>query len=283
MKRALVTGSAGFIGKNLVEALQERGDEVVGVDIKTGKEAFHIVHQDGPFDEVYNLACVNQVAAEGDALRSRFVNGYLPIHMQALALNWGARFVHTSTASVYGQSDVIPTPVYTPVAPRTVYARDKMKGENLLMGRNAVILRLSNVYGPHQTVDNPYCGVVGRFVEHILTGKPLTIYGEGTQTRDFTYVDDVVEHLTNPALEPGVYNVSYGKETSIHELISKLMLVTGEKAVEIEVADPRPTDGIDRRCLISDLSCPTDLRDGLERTVSWVECTLEADSYSSSS
>lgn len=280
--KAIVTGSHGFIGHNLVEALRARGDVVFEYDTKIGKD---LLQQDSNFphvDVIYHLACVNQMAAESDPLSSRFVNAFTALQMALHAVKCSAKLVYTSTASVYGQAEQIPTPSDAPTDPLSVYARDKLKGEQLVRNSGAdwTILRLSNVYGPHQTTENPYCGVIGRFIEQAEAGEPLTVIGDGNQTRDFTYVEDVVEWLLFFG-DPGedkdfpnkrTYNVSHGIEHAIKSVALGVVASTGGIAEHIYIPE-RSVDKIKRRCLVPDLRCATPLMTGLKYTLEWRRTT----------
>jgi UDP-glucose 4-epimerase len=113
--------------------------------------------------------------------------------------------------------------------------------------------------------------VVAKFFDAAMAQKPLQIIGDGSQTRDFTYVDDVVGHLMNPELK-GLLNCSHGKEIDIFNLAAGVLLLArpNEMGNTCEYAPERPVDGIQRRCLISDVTCPTDLKTGLKRTYDWL-------------
>lgn len=283
--RALVTGSEGFIGKNLVEALKARGDTVFEYDIKTGKDIRAVKYGDLPeCDVIYCLACINQVVAEGDRFLSEQVNALSPLCMALEAKRLGAKLIFTSTASVYGNAKQIPTPSSAKCHALSIYARHKQFAEKWIKetGCDYTILRLSNVYGPHQTTENPYCGVVGRFFDQALKGEPLTIIGDGSQTRDFTYVGDVVNWLL-AAAEPhrwdvveylegskGIFNVSHGMETQLRWLAGEINSLVRQEMVE-EFVPERSVDGIKRRCLIPDLHCPTTLSEGLNLTYEWLK------------
>jgi UDP-glucose 4-epimerase len=292
--RVLVTGSHGFIGSQLVLALKERGDEVLECDFDRMDEdhgpnyyedLFSPIPRKGRMnhlDEIYHLACVNQEAALYDSAKNLRVNALGAQHMAKHAATSGARFVYTSTASVYGNQICYPIPNSEEVYPKTDYAVAKLAGEHFVKnsGADFTVFRLSNVYGPGQTTDNPYCGVVAKFFEAAIAGKPLQIIGDGSQTRDFTYVEDILPHLMNPELK-GVLNCSYGEEISVMELanlISDIVPYDGR----FDRVPERPVDGIQRRCLISDVTCPTDLQTGLKRTYDWILAQNTALSHSSS-
>ncbi len=258
--RVLVTGSHGFIGRNLVKALQgqEEWHELFLYDTKVDKS---FLNQELPkVDRIYHLACVNQVAAVKSSFGNVVTNAYGAKLLADHAKKTGAHLVYTSTASVYGNAWQIPTPSYAHTLPESDYAVAKLAGEQFIRnsGCNYTIFRLSNVYGPGQTIENPYCGVVGRFLDQKRRGEPLTVIGGGVQTRDFTFVGDVVEYLLFPT-SVGVWNVSHGKETSVYDLASMI----SDTFCHIR---PRKVDTIDRRCLDPDLYCPTTLEEGLELT-----------------
>lgn len=275
--KCLVTGSEGFIGKNLVAALKADGHEVDEWDVKNGDDItrnFFITHPEDTFDVVYHLACMNQMtAADPDAaIQNLEVNAYGTRRLAEYAVDNDAKFVYTSTASVYGNAEQIPTPVTAKLNPLTDYAVAKLAGEYFVQNSGAdwTILRLSNVYGPHQTLDNPYCGVIGRFLEQEANGEPLTVIGDGMQTRDFTYVGDVVEHLQRAAYKCAypsdysgrIFNVSRGRETPVEYVARSI-------SHNIKRIEKRPIDGVDRRCLVPDLLCPTTLDAGIRLTKDW--------------
>jgi UDP-glucose 4-epimerase len=276
--RVLVTGSHGFIGSQLVLALKERGDEVVEWDTKNGRDCLTAAMI--PFDhldEIYHLACINQEAALDEEWENMGVNALGAKIMAQYARQHGARFVYTSTASVYGDATMIPTPVfsnsalmYAPLNPKSDYAVAKLAGEHFVKnsGADYTVFRLSNVYGPGQTTENPYCGVVAKFFEGAMAGETLKTIGDGSQTRDFTYVEDILPHLMNPELK-GVLNCSHGKEIEIRLLREAIFEIVGSSK-RWEFVPERPVDGIQRRCLISDVTCPTDLQTGLRRTYDWL-------------
>ncbi len=273
-KRVLVTGSHGFIGSQLVLALRERGDEVIEWDTKV-KFQGDVLHSIPPpkIDEIYHLACVNQEEALSKEHSNLLVNAYGTKKMAEWARMLGARFVYTSTASVYGQPWEIPTKTSRILSPKSDYAIAKLAGEHFVKnsGADYTIFRLSNVYGPGQSTENPYCGVVAKFFEAAMAGEPLKVIGDGSQTRDFTYVGDILPHLMNPELK-GVLNCSHGVETSINQLHRALNLMwpTSDPFLTYQRIPERPVDGIQRRCLVSDVNCPTDLKTGLKRTYDWV-------------
>lgn len=272
--RYLVTGSHGFIGSNLVRRLRNRGDEVVCVDVKINYPIHEAFEDDLVLDEidfVYHLACMNQMSAVLHPFGNILANAEGTRIVAEFCGKNNIPMIYTSTASVYGQATQIPTPVEAQMRPRTDYAITKLAGEYFVKNhaKSYVILRLSNVYGPGQTSENPYCGVVGKFIEAALDDKPLNVFGTGSQTRDFTYVDDVLDCLLDERLMLGkTLNVSRGIETSVLELASAVSEGTGRK-LKLNYLTERPIDGIHSRVLKSDYPCNTDLSEGIEKTVEW--------------
>ena len=185
-------------------------------------------------------------------------------------------YIYLSTSSVYGQSDVMPTNEHAPIKLSSIYAETKWLAEDLFTGH--AILRLSNVYGINQRNENPYCGVIGKFVESYLTNKPLHIIADGSQTRDFTYIDDVcraVEIFANNTNITGVYNVGTGTETSILQLAN----IISKEQTYIQL-ERRSIDTINRRCLdISKItsigwSPTTNIVDGIQNTINWYKTII---------
>lgn len=265
--KIILTGSNGFIGTNLKERLLKDGHIVHSFDTKMHKSMFQAWPK---ADIIYHLACINQMAAVSDPFGNLEVNAYGAKYAADQAADMGIPLVYTSTASVYGRSHKIPTPVDADIEPLTDYAVAKYAGELFIQksGCDYQIYRLSNVYGPHQTLDNPYCGVIGRFITQALDGKPLTVIEPGTQTRDYTYIDDVVNILKEPDINNQVKNISRSYEVSPLELVAMLSEVLG-KRLEIKYIPARPIDSIKSRRLITNHRCPTTLYDGLSATVEW--------------
>lgn len=269
MKKAIVTGSHGFIGSNLVAALEKSGVDVLKYDVVIEKDLFEL---DGfpasDIDAIFHLACINQERAVNSPRANLRVNA-LSCHMLAnLAKEHNIPLIYTSTASVYGNATKLPTPVWHPANPQSDYAAAKLCGESFIKnsGCDYRIFRLSNVYGQGQTVENPYCGVVAKFFDSAMNGRPLGVIGDGTQTRDFTYVDDVVDVLLNfDSFSQRTLNVSYGREISIINLARDIQAIT-EPTSPVEYISERPVDGIARRLLLPDVLCPTTLSDGLVYT-----------------
>ncbi len=276
--KALVTGSEGFIGKNLVARLEKDGNEVIGFDPKSYTTGRDIIERRHTADVIYHLGCINQMQATKFPKQNLEVNALLTRDLAVYAKAIGARFVYTSTASVYGAGITLPLQIGDPERPVTEYGVAKLAGEKYVqqIGGDYLIYRLSNVYGPHQTLDNPYCGVIGRFIEANLSNQPMTVIGSGLQTRDFSFVDDVTEILayTEPPVGLSRLNqISSGKETSVLEIAMTIGRMTGEET-KITWIDPRPIDTVDRRVLRPVYPANTPLEDGLEKTIAWMRSKL---------
>jgi UDP-glucose 4-epimerase len=294
--RVVVTGGAGFVGSNLVAALVERGDHVTVVDdffTGTRDAITGIDFHDGCItdyrlmrqvchraDVVYHLAARNIIVSTRNPAEDFEMNagGTFNVLLAARDENVG-RVVYASSCSVYGDQPAIPIMESDPVSLLTPYAASKFAGEAYCQafgasyGLATSVVRYSNVYGPGHLPENPYCGVIARFIHDSMEGRPMRIYGGGEQTRDYTYVSDTVEATILAADAPagGVYNVGTGRETSVNELAA---MIGGE----VEHVGLRDIDNITRRSLSSDRirralgwEPKVKLRDGLIYTLSWME------------
>ncbi|MDP8943015.1 MAG: GDP-mannose 4,6-dehydratase [Actinomycetota bacterium] len=270
--RALVTGGAGFIGSNLVDALVERGDSVVvfddlstgrrenlegalahGVDLEVGDlreaEALErLVRRVAP-DAVFHLGAqidVRRSVAE-PALDARInVEGTVNV-LEAARVAGVARVVYSSTGgAIYGEGRALPATEDHPIAPEAGYGQSKFAAEGYcalyhrLHGLSTVALRYANVYGPRQDPLGE-AGVIAIFCGRVLDGGRPTVFGDGRQTRDFVYVEDVVRanlaavHST----ATGQLNVGHGVQTSVLDLVEALAALAG-RPFEPEFAPPRP-------------------------------------------
>ena len=258
--RALVTGGAGFIGSHLVDALVARGDEVVVLDdLSTGRREFvHpaavLVEQDvrNPYetdaDVVFHLAAQADVGTSME--RPAFdaeVNVVGTVNVLETARAAGAHVVFASTGgAIYGDVEA-PAPEDAPLLPVSAYGLAKRSAEayvdgwNRIFGTGHVVLRFANVYGPRQSASLEG-GVIAIFLERLARGEPTAIFGDGTITRDFVHVDDVVRALLLAAdHHGGVFNVGTGTETSIaalHGICERAVGVTAPPRLE----PPRPGD-----------------------------------------
>jgi UDP-glucose 4-epimerase len=277
--KAIVTGGAGFIGSNLVDALLERGDEVTVLDdVSTGRRenldgalarGARLIESDIRDAErmislaaevepevVYHLAA--QIDVRVSTARPAFdteVNVLGTVNMLEAARRAGARrFVYTSTGgAIYGEADVLPTPEDAPINPEAQYGQAKYSGEGYcdlyrrLHGLSTVSVRLGNVYGPRQDPLGE-AGVIAIFCGRLLDGGRPTVFGDGNQTRDYIYVRDVVDAISAAAASDahGAFNVGRGVGASVLDLVDALRSLGEELDVrpegdfEPEFAPPRP-------------------------------------------
>lgn len=310
--RVIVTGAAGLIGSHLVDALLARGDEVVAVDsLVTGqlrnldqaasKSAFTFVHGDvtdvdhldlgEPAEAVVNLASpaspTDFVTRPIDILRSGSAG---TMAMLELSMRSGARFLQASTSEVYGEPAIHPqTETYwgnvNPIGPRSCYDEAKRFSEAAVtsfartLGLDAAIARVFNTYGPRMRIDDGR--VVSNFVVQALRGEPLTIHGDGSQTRSFCHVDDQVRGLIAllDSDVAGPVNIGNPTEMSVAHLAQLVIEVTGSRST-IE-HDPLPQDDPTHRrpdiTLARNLlgfEPEIGLRDGLRSVITYFEGVL---------
>jgi UDP-glucose 4-epimerase len=304
--KALVTGGAGFIGSHVVDALVDRGDDVVVLDdLSTGFAAN--VHPAATLVEgtvadeatvaraVAGCEVVFHQAAHKAVLRSverplttDTANTHGTLTMLKAATDAGVRrFVHASSSSVYGGAAVVPTPESAPLVPRSPYAVTKLAAEHYcrvfteLYGLETVALRYFNVYGPRQRPDATYAAVIPLFVDALLHGRAPEVHGDGLQSRDFTYISDAVGANLAAAAAPGdvcaggVYNIAPGASASLLDILTslgRLLDLTPEpKFVAPRAGDVRHSLA-DATAAEHDLHyrCRVTLDDGLARTVEWL-------------
>ena len=278
MSKYLVTGGAGFIGSSLVERLVKDGNDVVIVDdLSMGKienlggvPKEHITFYKKSitdfgfmsriliteeFDYNVLLGAVASVAdsvdrpAETHSINQEAnINVYETIRRHDLRVK---KVLFASSAAVYGDDPVLPKKETSNILPLTPYAIDKFASERYaivygkLYGIPTVCTRFFNVYGPNQNPESPYSGVLSIIQNCLKNGKTFKLFGNGEQTRDFTYVDDVVDALllllSTPEAKWDVYNVATGKRTSLNSVIDSFEKATGKK-LDIVYAEKRKGD-----------------------------------------
>ena len=273
-RRILVTGGAGFVGGAVTRRLVDAGARVTVLDdlftgradaIPTGAEFVHgSVTDQALVDElvaanslVFHMAARNIIASTANP-RDDFatnIGGTLNVLLAARTSRVD-RVVYTSSASIYGNPRSIPINEDDQIVPLSPYAVSKLAGENYSQafyesyGLPTACVRYSNVYGPGQRPDNPYCGVVAKFLVEIHAGRPVSVHGDGEQTRDYTYIDDAVEATLLAAIHPraegDVFNVGTGIETSVNRLALGIGEALGV-AVDVHHIDRRDIDNIRRR------------------------------------
>lgn len=263
-KRVLVTGGAGFLGSHLCERLLNEGCDVICVDnFYTGTKRnivhllgnpyFELVRHDITFplyieiDEIYNLACpASPIHYQNDPVQTTKVNVHGSINMLGLAKRIKAKILQASTSEVYGDPSVHPqTETYwgnvNCIGPRSCYDEGKRCAETLFFdyrrqhNLKIKVARIFNTYGPNM---HPNDGrVVSNFIMQALRGEPITIYGDGSQTRSFCYVDDLIEGLIRLMNSPddftGPVNLGNPVEFSILELARKVIGLTGSESMII--------------------------------------------------
>lgn len=271
MKRILVTGGAGFVGSHLCEHLLTQGNEVICLDnYFTGKKQkivhlmdnpwFEVVRHDVtmPFyievDEIYNLACpASPVHYQYNAIKTIKTSVMGAINMLGLAKRTKAKVLQASTSEVYGDPEVHPQPEYywgnvNPIGVRSCYDEGKRCAESLFVNyhqQNNVrikIVRIFNTYGPKMEPDDGR--VVSNFIVQALQNKDITIFGDGTQTRSFQYVSDLVEGMvrmmaTNDSCT-GPINIGNPGEFTMLELAREILDITGSKSKIVYL--PLPAD-----------------------------------------
>ncbi len=306
-KRILVTGGAGFVGSHVCERLLGEGHEVLCLDnFYTGTKAnvlhlsadprFEVLRHDITFalyvevDEIFNLACpASPVHYQHDPIQTTKTSVHGAINMLGLAKRVGARILQASTSEVYGDPKVHPqTEDYwghvNPVGVRSCYDEGKRCAETLFfdyhrqVGLEIKVARIFNTYGPRM---HPHDGrVVSNFIVQALTRQPITLYGDGSQTRAFCYVDDLVEGLArlmnSPAEVTGPINLGNPVEFTMAELAELVLKITGARS-EI-THEPLPSDDPTRRCpditlarQTLDWEPRTPLAEGLEKTIAYFD------------
>ena len=309
MKTVLVTGGAGFIGSHLVDRLLAEGHGVTVLDnLATGsrenvageatfvegdvgdREVVSQVFANDRYDAVFHIAgqaSIRLSFAQPEIDLQTNVVGTVNV-LRGCIENGVPRIVNASSMTAYGEPSEIPTHEDVACVPVSYYGVTKYAAERYAhvtgarpdVDLSVTSLRMFNVYGPRQSISNPYQGVLAIFIGNVLRGEPITIHGDGSQSRDFVFVDDVVtawmRALGEPAMRGAVLNVGSGVETSVNELADAVLAAFGESRDTWEIRHEDIQLGDQRRACanVDAIGChgwsPTiRLVDGVARTVDW--------------
>jgi len=309
-KRILVTGGAGFLGSHLCERLLGQGHDVLCVDnfftgtrdniaALLGHPHFELMRHDVTFplyvevDEIYNLACpASPIHYQFDPVQTTKTSVHGAINMLGLAKRTRSRILQASTSEVYGDPGVHPQPEdywghVNPIGVRSCYDEGKRCAETLFFDYhrqhrlNIKVARIFNTYGPRM---HPNDGrVVSNFIVQALTGQPITIYGDGSQTRSFCFVDDLVDGLTalmdTPDEVTGPVNLGNPDEISVLRLAETVLEMTGSRSALVRKPLPnddpaqRQPDTRMARALLG-WNPRVSLRDGLAKTIAYFDGLL---------
>ena len=306
MARILITGGAGFIGSHIGVALRAQGDDVrVLDDLSTGHESN--LEAIGPgldfvrgsvtdpavvaaavegCDYVYHEAALASVPRSvKEPVASNDANVCGTLNVLVAARDAGVkRFVYAASSSAYGDTEVLPKVEDMPVQPKSPYAVAKLAGEHYVSafagcyGMQTLSIRYFNVFGPRQDPDSPYAAVIPIFADALLAGTAPTIHGDGEQSRDFTYIDNVVsanlKALTAPKLAGEVVNVALGKRTTLNELYRMIQEILGTD-IDAQYGPTRAGDvkhseaAIGRAESLLGYETLVGVEDGIRRTIEW--------------
>ncbi|GAB6078782.1 UDP-glucuronic acid decarboxylase family protein [Hydrogenobaculum acidophilum] len=310
MKRILVTGGAGFLGSHLCERLLSEGNEVLCVDnFYTGTKDnikhlmdnpyFEVIRHDICFplyvevDEIYNLACpASPIHYQKDPVQTTKVSVSGAINMLGLAKRLKIKVFQASTSEVYGDPEIHPQPEdywgnVNPIGPRACYDEGKRCAETLFFDYHRQhnlkikVVRIFNTYGPRM---HPNDGrVVSNFIVQALQNQPITVYGDGTQTRSFCYVDDMIDGFIKMMNSPddftGPVNLGNPTEFTILELAEKIIELTNSKSKivfkplpENDPKQRKPDISLARKKLSWEPKVP--LEEGLKKTIEYFEGVL---------
>ncbi|WP_376705417.1 UDP-glucuronic acid decarboxylase family protein [Mesorhizobium sp. ISC25] len=309
-KRILVTGGAGFLGSHLIDRLLDQGHEVICVDnlFSSTKRNIDHLHANPRFeflrhdvcfplyvevDEIYNLACpASPIHYQHDPIQTLKTSVHGAINILGLAKRLRCKVLQASTSEVYGDPDIHPqTEEYwgnvNPIGLRSCYDEGKRAAETLFFdynrqhGLETKVARIFNTYGPRMHRQDGR--VVSNFIVQALLGHPITIYGDGSQTRSFCYVDDLIEGLMKlmgtSGEVIGPINIGNTSEFSMLELASLVIQVTGSRSeirhLVLPSDDPRQRQpDITKARTVLGWEAKTQLRDGIERTVDYFKNLL---------
>lgn len=312
-KKVLVTGGLGFVGQNLCKTLinEFNCDLVVVDDCSNSSETmldsfakkvdfrkisvldtdqlFPIIHES---NYVFHLAC-KQISASGsspvDDLQTNALSTLQILdYIKNNELKNFERFIYSSSCSIYGSSNIIPTSELGSINIKSNYAATKLLGENYTGIYNSnykiptAVVRYSNVYGAGQTPRNPYCGVIGKFISNALSGTTLQVFGDGEQTRDYTYIDDAIRATiiaaTHPRALGEIFNVGTSTEVSVNHIID--IIKEQFNNIQVEYIDERDIDNIRRRSIDIEKiqqklgwAPRVNIKKGIQETIRWYQST----------
>ncbi len=303
-KHCLVTGGLGFIGGHLTEALASLGARVIVLDDATGGNdrpygSFEIHHQSvtdlglcevamSSCELVFHLAAKVSVPAsvkDPMAYHDACATGTANV-LDAARRGSVRRVVYSASSSAYGDQPTLPKTETMPPLPMSPYAAAKLAGEGYCRAYancydlDAVSLRYFNIFGPRQNANSAYAGVIAAFARDLLAGKRPTIYGDGTASRDFTHVDNVVHANLLAARHPeplngDVFNVGTARRITVADLARRMASAAGRDDLMPQFVDERPGDvphslaDLTKIREVLDYEVVTDFDDGLQRTVDW--------------
>ncbi len=305
--RILVTGGSGFLGASLCERLVQAGHEVICLDNLLTSSIDNIEHLLGSgnfkfiehdvtepirleVDEIYNLACpASPIHYQANPIKTMKTSVLGMIHVLGMAKRCGARVLQASTSEIYGDPDVHPQPesyrgLVNTLGPRACYDEGKRAAEALCSDYRRShdvevrIARIFNTYGPGMATNDGR--VVSNFILQTLRGEPVTVYGDGSQTRSFCYRDDLIEGLVRlmalDGKEPRPVNLGNPEECSLLDLVQAVARACGREATV--TYQPIPNDDPKQRCPditrareLLNWSPAVSLQEGLQRTVSWFQ------------
>ena len=305
--RILVTGGSGFLGASLCERLVQAGHEVIcldnlltgsvdNIEHLLGSGNFNFIEHDVTepirleVDEIYNLACpASPMHYQANPIKTMKTSVLGMIHILGMAKRCGARVLQASTSEIYGDPDVHPQPesyrgLVNTLGPRACYDEGKRAAEALCSDYRRShdvevrIARIFNTYGPGMATNDGR--VVSNFVLQTLRGEPVTVYGDGSQTRSFCYRDDLIEGLIRlmalDGEEPRPVNLGNPEECSMLDLVQAVARACGREATV--TYQPLPNDDPKQRCPditrareLLNWSPAVSLQEGLQKTVSWFQ------------
>lgn len=310
MKKILVTGGAGFLGSHLCEVLISQGHHVLCVDnYFTGSKAniahllqhpnFEIIRQDVCFplyvevDEIYNLACpASPIHYQHDPIQTMKTSVLGSYNLLGLAKRTGAKILQASTSEVYGDPTVNPQPEtywgnVNPIGVRSCYDEGKRAAETLFVdyhrqhGVRIKIMRIFNTYGPRMAINDGR--VVSNFIVQALQGKDITIYGSGTQTRSFCYVDDLISGMIKLMESDdsivGPINIGNPTEFTVYDLANEVLKLTDSNSqivlCDLPADDPKQRKpDITQATQLLNWAPTTPLTDGLLKTIKYFQSVL---------